>query len=558
MSMIKLNILHQHNALKKYLIYTVSVIAGCITLYSGLAYWMGIKAEQTLQEQHNMLAAMSLFKVKSHTYQRGWFSSTEKTELVFNRQLFVPYENVLPEQMRSLLDKTISYTNQIKHGPLPGLSSFNLIPGRALVKTEFAFSDETRKKLDSFFGKQAPITLTNRISFTGGGKMWISVPSFDYEEALSGVKINWKGLNLTVNYSQDFNDYQTENMLPGLTVIAGDKGQLIIDNIHYVTDSRFGKTELPIGSSDLTVNNIAFQWNEGIPYNIKLNELLYIITHIRLGEFINPSGNLELSNVQLDKLHYRIVTSEQDEFINSRGQITFDKLALNKLVYGPLSLDASVTHLHGPTLKKLFTELAKLTNEKGSPEELRQRYFNTVIDYGKPMLTKDPKFTLNEFSLKMPNGLAKADGQISLTGLSDKDFQDNLTLIKHIDANGKFSLPRKTLEELIVAQARNLFMVDVSAEDQPDVEEIDELARQLLKDQLQAWENDGYIEEKQGQISSALAMKNGEFSVNSKRVIMPWEDAYQEENSDDYLDLDEENNSANGAEASHTAAEKTR
>lgn len=46
--------------------------------YAGAAYWTGLKAEETLLEQHRMVAGLPLFTVQSHDYQRGWFSSSEK------------------------------------------------------------------------------------------------------------------------------------------------------------------------------------------------------------------------------------------------------------------------------------------------------------------------------------------------------------------------------------------------------------------------------------------------------------------------------------------------
>ena len=43
--------------------------------------------------------------------------------------------------------------------------------------------------------------------------------------------------------------------------------------------------------------------------------------------------------------------------------------------------------------------------------------------------------------------------------------------------DAKLSLPRQTLEDLVIAQARTLFTVDQSAEDQPNMKEVEDLAR---------------------------------------------------------------------------------
>lgn len=510
--------------LKKRLIIAAAGLVALVVLYTSTSYWMGIKAEETLQEQHQLLADFPLFKVKSHTYERGWFSSTETTELVFNRKLIGPYENMLPQQLKGILGKSIRYTQHIQHGPLPGLGSFDLRPARALVKTEFAFSQSTRDTLKKFFGEQDPITVINRIGFGGGGDLNVTIPSFDYDEALSGVKMVWKGFTLSVDYTRNFHEYQTDAKIPGFTLSADSKGSLSVNGIHFLSDTRPGNTGVKVGTSDLTLNEVSVHWKDEIPYDIKLNELVYIMTRVRIGEFINPSGELKLSNVTLNNLHYQIVTSEQNEFVNSRGQLTFDKFVFNDLIYGPMKLDVTAAHLHGPTLVKLGDELGKLPVEGVDPTVLRKNYIDTVLKYGTPLLTNDPKFTINEFSLKMPNGIAKVDGQIGLIGLKPADLNNAAAFIKHVDAHANINLPRKTLEDLVVAQARNLFMVDASAEEQPDVAEIDNMARQLLGDQLRILSEQGYIRDDGKQIQTAIALKDSAFTVNKKPVTLPWDE----------------------------------
>ena len=516
--------------LKKRLIIAASTLAALVVLYAGTAYWMGIKAEETLQEQHKMLADFPLFTVKSHTYQRGWFSSTETTELVFNRKLIGPYQSMLPEQLKGLLGKNIRYTQHIQHGPLPGLGSFDLRPARALVTTEFDFSQGTRDTLKKFFGDKDPVTIVNRIGFGGGGDLNVSVPSFDYDEALSGVKMTWKGFTLNVDYTRSFREYQTDAQLPGFTLSADSKGSLSVSGIHFISDTRPGSTGVKVGTSDLTVGDIAVHWKDNIPYDIKLNELVYLMTRVRVGEFINPTGELKLQNVNLKNLHYQIVTSEQDQFVNSRGQLTFDKFTFNDLIYGPMKLDVTASHLHGPTLVKLGDELGKLPIEGVDPAVLRKNYIDTVLKYGTPLLTNDPKFTVNEFTLKMPNGIASVNGQIGLVGLKPDDLKSAKAFIEHVDANANINLPRKTLEDLVVSQARNLFMVDASAEEQPDVAEIDNIARQLLGEQLRVLSEQGYIKDDGKQIQTSVALKKSALTVNKKPVTLPWDD------EEEYLD----------------------
>jgi uncharacterized protein YdgA (DUF945 family) len=509
---------------KQRLIIAAAALGGLFALYGGAAFWAGLKAQDTLEEQHRMLASLPLFKVKTHTYDRGWFSSSETTELVFNRRLTGPYETMLPDNLRPLLGSTIRFTNTVKHGPLPGLAHFDLRPASALVTTQFNMSDSTRKTLALFFGDKEPITVTNRLGFGGGGEMKIEVPAFDYEEALSGVKIKWQGFNLLVNYHHGFKEYRADASSPGFSLQAASKGMFHFDGVRYLADVHPGNTGVNLGSSELTVNNAQINWKESIPYSIKLNDLVYLLTRVHVGEFINPSGEFKPSNVLLKGLHYQIVTTEQDSFVNSRGRLGFETFSYNDQMYGPMRLDVSANHLHGPSLVKLDQAISQIPFEGVDPVTLRKSYISTVKRYGIPLLENNPKLVINDFYLRMPTGEATVQGQLGLNGLKDSDMKDPLLVLKRFNANARVSLPRQTLENLVVAQARNLFTVDQSAEDQPNLKEIDDLAKNLLDNQLAQWIEQGYLQNNKGQISTSLDFNNGILSISNKRVPLPWEE----------------------------------
>ncbi|MBM2884848.1 YdgA family protein [Chromobacterium phragmitis] len=509
---------------KRQLIIAGAAIGGLFVLYAGSSYWAGVKAEDTLQEQYRMLAGLPLFKVKSHSYERGWFSSSETTELVFNRHLSGPYENMLPDNMKPLLNATIKFTNHIQHGPLPGLGSFDFRPGRALVRTEFAMSDATRKTLKTFFGDKEPITIVNRIGFGGGGLLDVSVPAFDYEEALSGVKMKWKGFDLKVDYSHNYQDYKTEALSPGFLLEASSKGGVSFDGVHYASDMRLGGTGVKLGTSELTIGNVQLTSHESVPYSIKLNELIYLMTRVRVGEFVNPSGEFKPSSVVLKNFSYQIVTSEQDDFVNTRGKVNFAELNISDHRYGPLRLDVSANHLHGPTLVKLDKAISAIPFEGVDPAVLRKQYVDTIKKNAVPLLENNPKLLINEFYLKMPTGEAKLQGSLGINGLTPADLNDITLLAKRIEAEAKLSLPRQTLEDLVLTQARNLFTVDHTAEEQPNMKEVEDLARSLLDSQLSQWKNDGYLVEDKGQISTDLSYNAQGLTIHQKKVPLPWQD----------------------------------
>lgn len=87
--------------------------------------------------------------------------------------------------------------------------------------------------------------------------------------------------------------------------------------------------------------------------------------------------------------------------------------------------------------------------------------------------------------------------------------------------DAKLSLPRQTLEDLVIAQARTLFTVDQSAEDQPNMKEVEDLAKNLLDSQLAQWKSEQYIVEDKGQINTELNYGAGVLTINKKKWRCP-------------------------------------
>ncbi|WP_338092953.1 DUF945 family protein [Chromobacterium amazonense] len=257
---------------------------------------------------------------------------------------------------------------------------------------------------------------------------------------------------------------------------------------------------------------------------MQVEGMIHIGLRVRVGEFVNPSGEFKPSSVVLKNFSYQIVTSEQDDFVNTRGKVNFAELNISDHRYGPLRLDVSANHLHGPTLVKLDKAISAIPFEGVDPAVLRKQYVDTIKKNAVPLLENNPKLLINEFYLKMPTGEAKLQGSLGINGLTPADLNDITLLAKRIEAEAKLSLPRQTLEDLVLTQARNLFTVDHTAEEQPNMKEVEDLARSLLDSQLSQWKNDGYLVEDKGQISTDLSYNAQGLTIHQKKVPLPWQD----------------------------------
>lgn len=147
-----------------------------------------------------------------------------------------------------------------------------------------------------------------------------------------------------------------------------------------------------------------------------------------------------------------------------------------------------------------------------------------MIKEGLPLLQNDPKLVVNTFYLKLPAGVAQLNGSLSLKGFQQSDLKNTLLFLQRFTAQFNLELPQQTLENLVVTQARNLFTVDASAEEQPNVEEIDALARSLLSAQLDEWAAQKLIRREGSQIATSVLFSGGNLKINNTAVPLPWQE----------------------------------
>ena len=324
-----------------------------------------------------------------------------------------------------------------------------------------------------------------------------------------------------MGYDSDYSQYSIDARLPGLVLDAATKGHIEFSNLSYQSDTRPGATGAGVGNKELSVTRVKLESKENIPYQIKLNELISLLTRIRIGEFINPAGEIKPSQADLVNLKYQIVSSEEKEFINARAKFGFEKLEVNHTAYGPMRLDLSVNHLHGPSLLKLEQAFSDIQVEGVEPDKLRQQYIDAVVREGGPILENNPRLAINDFSLKLPSGEVTVTGNVALNGYQKGDLNDSRVFLSKLTANAKLSVPRDTLQGLVVAQARNLFTVDASAENPPSLQEIDELAKNLFASQVDIWSEQGYLQQEGGQLKTSAEWKNGKLTINNRPVNLP-------------------------------------
>lgn len=500
-----------------------SLMAFCF-LYSIASYWMGVKTQQVLEEQLDNLKTLPFVVIKSQTYERGVFSATQTVELEINRTKLNNTLNVLPDFLQELSRHSIRYTNEISHGPAPKLRRI----ARAHVRTVFEYAPETQKTLSAFFGDKTPLSIENALNFKGGGRLTFTVPAFSYKETLAGVTLDWAGLNASIEYKSHFNEYISELHLPSLILSVKDKEGFSFKDAQFYTEKKRDVSGLYVGKTQSQLASMTFNWQDKIAYNLKLNDLIEVMTQIKLGNFINPKGQILPSILSVKNIQYQADSTVTAGYLSGNGALSFDQFLYGTTPYGPFKIDVAIDHFHAEGLMTLSQSLGNLVQEASNPNP--NTAFIHLKKQGWPVLSNQPKITLKQLTLITPNGLVDLSGQFALTPLTEADLLNDSAFLQKIAIQLEVNVPKLMIQNLILAQIHAAATVDSSVEDETDWTEIDKTFIGMLDSLVSAWVNKGYIDQQGAQLKTQLKLNNGSLSVRDK-VIKQW----QEDNIDELM-----------------------
>ena len=521
---------------KRWMMPLLILITVVVLVFAILPYWFGLRTEKTMRSHQHLLEQNSVVEVVKYDYQRGWFDSTETTVLRFRPNLVQKLGGNVPDNLKAIINEPFTITNHIKHGPFAG----GITPVKAMSTSEVVFSPRAKQSLERFFRSQVPLTVKNRLNLMGGGVMNLQVPAFQYEE-LSGIAIDWKGLDVELDYSDNYDSYQVKSHSGGINVKLADKGQLALENLDYTADSSQNPSGLNVGSNEFKVAKAMMAWSEGVDYNIKLNSIVNMMSDLQIGAFINPTGTVAPNNIAVNNFSLKRTTDEKDGFANAEAVIHFDQLHYGKDVYGPLNVKASAEHLHADALVKLNDGFFKLSNTKLDEAQYRDALITLAKTEGLPIFTNNPVFKISQFDLKMPDSQLKFTAEFGFKGLQAADMETFNSLMAKTEAKVHVNAPQVLLENLAVAQADSIFSVDPDVENPPSMEEVRDTARMLVRSTINNMASVGYLTQKDGLIDSEMVVKNNELLLNGKR--------FETTPQQDIDDLMEEDATASGVQA---------
>lgn len=424
-------------------------------------------ARRVQQEHHGGLLSYddetyelgSMVRLQRH-YRRGWYQSVDEGTIEMAAMqpaalgARVPAHTAMPSRI------VLSYRTVIRHGPVCGWTCFALAGFDTALNLESA-SPESAAQL--FPPGEAPLKITGRLDFAGGGFATFSSPAI-HAAALAGQgRLSWEGLEGHVRSGAHGDWYEIALSAPGLHLSSADGGQLDIEGITLTGGSKRALRSVFAGDTALALERFALNGPSGKPV-FAARQVRFANHNLQRGAFLDAGYQLggaavDSSAVKLASVHF----------------------------------DSTFKHLELEALANLADAMRGANdgmNPKAPPMVRTAAMMAKVNQPFESLLLKQPEWDLDRLSAANAQGQVLVSGVVRCPDLTAADFGAGAGVLKKIDAR----------IELAVDQA---FLTSIATSS-------DLIAR------LQPLIDQGYLALSNGTLRSEILFQRGMLTVNGK------------------------------------------
>lgn len=500
------------------------------------AYIFGFIARSQLDLQFKQITDSPMVKVIKHDYQKKMFSLEESSEIAFNNTLLTNIVKMLPSSAKIQLDSnaiiaandtySIKYTTHVETGLFSGILKGKFAPTLGYAITRVEYSASLKKVFDEFFKGNPPLSIINVLYLNKHGDYYISSPSFNHEEALSGVKVIWGGLDLRIAYNPEFTQFNNHLLVPSLNLAAPTKVNLVLKNLTYTSKTHRSSNHIKVGTAALSIEELHVDLKDKVALDIKFGDILSGLTGINGVEFLNAIDAINPADFTLNRLSYTTESEDKNNYFAAKAKVRFDAIKTNNTLYGPMDVDISVNHILSAPFSRMLDKISEISTEdaistKVDASEIEHvdgqsnnKSFNKLVpilkEYATPILVDSPEINLNKFSLKTPSGIIYVSGKVKTVGFTLKDMDSQTEFMQKILLEIHFSIPKSVLAYMFMLQMKYLLSAGNAEMDQQSTKAFTSVIDILLDNQINTWSKKGYIKNNKGILESDLLLKNGE------------------------------------------------
>jgi uncharacterized protein YdgA (DUF945 family) len=501
----------------------LAIILVVILIQVVTAYFFGVIAEKQIDLQFKNLTQSPLIKVVKRDYQRNWFGATETVELAINNQLIRNLANLLPisNESTNLTNNdneiyTITYSTHVSSGIFAGWLHGTIYPTLAYANTKLVLPAKLNNLLNKFFANNQPLVIENIILPNKSGKYLISSPSFNYDEALSGVKVDWGGLDYQIIYNAQFDNFENKLNIPLFHLLAPTKGELSLNGFSYQANSESSIHSISVGSKELSLASLKVQLTESnTKFNqFKFGDAIHALTGVNSASFLNGLDVINPTNFSLTNVKYKSLSQDVDNYFSAQATASFESLVSNQVSYGPMNLDLSLQHINASAFNQLTDVLNDLAKQNNTADDEQAKSMQRLKQAMSPILQESPVIQLNKFIIQLPKGQISLSGKATTHDFMPSDMESQTKFMSKIVANLDFSVPKSVMAYLFVLQMKYMLSTGNTQMDAQSSEALFKLVDILLDNQLQVWLKKGYLTESGNQLSSHIALESGIISLN--------------------------------------------
>jgi uncharacterized protein YdgA (DUF945 family) len=470
--------------------------------YPASAWLIGRNVESTLvRNSERMLASAPYMKVIKRNFQGGVFSSTEDTTIEIAGDLFrslaamqeTPKEspgepsdanepNTTADEPAAISSEpikpiTIRVLSKVKHGPFAG-------SGLALAKvdTEILFDEKLQQEISKAFAAKKPLELTTTMNWAGGGTTLVSSPAANVSIQQGAGTLSWRGLQGKIDFTKDMASYRSDLTSEGFEFTGGPKKETVkIGAMHILSNKkRLNDTSIfYFGKDNGTIKEMSFSSASDPGKAFTLKDITYLAD-----------------------------MSEAAGFSDMTAKMGADKLLVGTDGYGPAHYDFSIKHMHTPTLEKFIKAFGEIYSGKHkTPEEMTAASLAPWKQYVPDLLKNNPELIIDRISFTTTEGEAMFKGNVKIPGATAEDFANPLGMIGKVNAAFDIAIPEALVMKLS------------GAGKQTDEEKA--AAAEMMQQQLQGVEQQGYITREGKILKSHFEWKAGKGTINGKPFAMP-------------------------------------
>ena len=420
--------------------------------------------QEQIERLQTQLASTSYGRITGTSYRQGLFSSTQTVQITLGKA-------GAPDSGTAIV-----LTNDIQHGPLPGLHAV----GNALIHSHLSFADPAlEQKLQAALGGQEPVIRT-LVDFHGGTQSHVLLPKGEVSD--EGKTVAWQPLQADV--ARDALTTSVRMTWPGVKITA-PQGELGFTGLEGKGSQRKESAGdlLGVGEQVLSVKRMYFTSHAPTAAGaLTLNDL--VITQ----------------KSTLDGGFYNAV------LLNDIGQLSFAKPGEPPQNYSKAQLHLSATHLSRDALAHISATLAaaegQANAQPGRPPSFTEAQQKALAASAVRLLKAQPVLAIDRLSLTQPSGEILLSAKVELPGASDLSQESAQMLLAFplaaagmAQVQARLDAPQAALLELLQNFSTH--------------------GAELLDHLIQS----GMLQREGGKLVGELRFKQGEASVNGRPLL---------------------------------------